>query len=143
MRIPPLKSPLFWSPFERIVAVTGAGNTNELALLLGVRRYAVEAAVKAGAVPEPWLFTLLYSYGVYPDWVLSGAGPVFAPCRAASLDAILPERAVAARLATLLTPLLPHVLSHLMADETILKSLLHRFPTRLLRRELKRRKETA
>ena len=63
---------------NRIYEATGISSQAELAEALGVNRSAITQARKKNAVPDKWIFQLYRRFGLSPDWVETGAGPVFA-----------------------------------------------------------------
>ena len=68
---------VFESILNRIYEATGISSQIELAAALGVNRSAITQARKKNAVPDKWLFQLYRRFGLNPDWVETGSGPVF------------------------------------------------------------------
>jgi phage repressor protein C with HTH and peptisase S24 domain len=62
---------------RRVFEATGLESQNDLARALGLNRSAITQARKKGTVPEKWLLKLYRHFGLNPDWVAAGSGPVF------------------------------------------------------------------
>ncbi|GAB6112451.1 LexA family transcriptional regulator [Desulfomicrobium escambiense] len=61
--------------FQRVVRATGIGTQKELAALLGIDPAAITLA-KSRGVPKSWGLSLAAKFGLNPEWLRSGAGPV-------------------------------------------------------------------
>ncbi len=68
----------FEAILQRVFEATGLESQNDLARALGVNRSAITQARKKGTIPEKWLLKLYRHFGLNPDWVATGTGPVFA-----------------------------------------------------------------
>ncbi len=68
--------PQFEPFFQRVSKVLGIASQQELAVILGVNRSAVTQAKQRDAVPDKWLHILARSYGLQPEWLTSGRGPI-------------------------------------------------------------------
>lgn len=62
--------------FQRACQATGATSQAELAQLLGVDRSAVTQAKRKGAAPEKWALALARAFGLDPEWLVTGRGPI-------------------------------------------------------------------
>ena len=62
---------------ERIFKATGISSQTELARMLAVNRSAVTQARKKGCVPDRWLLLLYKEFGLNPEWLETGVGPMF------------------------------------------------------------------
>jgi len=62
---------------ERVFTTIGIESQIELAAALGINRSAITQARKKGAVPDKWMLGLFRKFGLNPDWLESGNGPVF------------------------------------------------------------------
>lgn len=63
---------------KRIFEATGIASQNELASVLKINRSAITQARKKNAIPDKWILKLFRLYGLNPDWIETGIGPVFA-----------------------------------------------------------------
>lgn len=70
---------------ERIQLASGTGTLKELASLLGVGQAAITHARRRNKIPSSWLVTLMQYKGIYPEWILSGSGPVYAASPAGTM----------------------------------------------------------
>ena len=61
----------------RVGEAAGIDSQTDLARILKVNRSAVTQARKKGAIPDRWLLQLYRSYGINPEWLETGKGPVF------------------------------------------------------------------
>lgn len=61
--------------FQRVVRATGIGTQKELAALLGIDPAAITLA-KSRGVPKSWGLSLAAKFGLNPEWLRTGAGPV-------------------------------------------------------------------
>lgn len=62
---------------KRVFEAAGIDSQTDLARILKVNRSAVTQARKKGAIPDRWLLQLYRSYGLSPEWLETGKGPVF------------------------------------------------------------------
>ncbi len=62
---------------KRIFEATGIASQTELAAALGINRSAITQARKKDAVPDKWILSLYRAFGVNPNWIETGTGPVF------------------------------------------------------------------
>ena len=69
----------FPAQLARIQQATGIGTQMELAELLRIRQSAISSARRAGKIPAEWLLTLLRVKNIFPEWILTGHGPIFVP----------------------------------------------------------------
>ncbi len=67
----------FETILNRIYEATGISSQTELAAALGVNRSAITQARKKNAVPDKWILQLYRRFGLNPDWMETGSGPVF------------------------------------------------------------------
>lgn len=90
----------FEQAFERIKAVTGAKTQLDVGEILGIRQSSISDAKRRGAIPAGWQVIMLKRYGVNPEWLDTGEGPMYlAPSdgfrlATISTDALLAELAV-------------------------------------------------
>ena len=68
----------FESFLQRVFKATGITTQNELASALKINRSAITQARKKNAIPDKWILKLFRLYGLNPDWVETGTGPIFA-----------------------------------------------------------------
>ncbi|KAF5034735.1 Peptidase S24-like protein [anaerobic digester metagenome] len=61
--------------FQRVARATGIGTQKELAALLGIDPAAITLA-KSRGVPKSWGLSLAAKFGLNPEWLRTGAGPV-------------------------------------------------------------------
>ena len=62
---------------KRAFEALGIDSQIDLAAALDLNRSAITQAKKKGMVPDKWLLILFSAYGVSPDWMVTGKGPVF------------------------------------------------------------------
>jgi phage repressor protein C with HTH and peptisase S24 domain len=62
---------------KRIFEATGISSQTELASTLGINRSAITQARKKDAVPDKWILSLYRAFGLNPNWIETGTGPVF------------------------------------------------------------------
>ena len=62
---------------KRAFEALGVDSQIDLAAALDLNRSAITQAKKKGVVPDKWLLILFSQYGVSPDWIETGTGPVF------------------------------------------------------------------
>jgi phage repressor protein C with HTH and peptisase S24 domain len=70
----------------RVYKATGAGSQTDLAALLRVNRSAITQARKKNSIPAKWILRLYRAYGLNPDWVENGAGPMRIEAAAGDAD---------------------------------------------------------
>jgi len=68
----------FESFLQRVFKATGITTQNELASALKINRSAITQARNKNAIPDKWILKLFRLYGLNPDWVETGSGPIFA-----------------------------------------------------------------
>ena len=68
---------VFDSFLKRVFDTIGINSQAELAEALDINRSAITQARKKGAIPSKWLLRLFRRYGLNPDWLETGNGPVF------------------------------------------------------------------
>ncbi len=62
---------------SRIMIATGIKSQSELARVLGIGRQAVTDAKKRSHIPADWYLYLCRKYGLNPQWLESGLGPMY------------------------------------------------------------------
>lgn len=72
-----MASSAFENMVQRIYEATGLSSQTELAEALGVNRSAITQARKKNSFPDKWMLRLYRRFGLNPDWLESGVGPVF------------------------------------------------------------------
>lgn len=65
------------SVMERINAITGTRTQTELAELLEIRQSSISDARRRKSIPTAWVVTLFRKLGANPDWIETGAGPMY------------------------------------------------------------------
>ncbi|GAB6038417.1 S24 family peptidase [Fundidesulfovibrio butyratiphilus] len=73
----PVKGFTAESVLSRIMAATGIKSQSELARALGIGRQAVTDAKKRSHIPADWYLYLCRKYGLNPQWLESGLGPMY------------------------------------------------------------------
>lgn len=63
--------------FERIKLVTNTRTQVELAEVLGIRQSSISDAKRRNSVPADWYMKLFEQFGLNPDWLKKGAGPMY------------------------------------------------------------------
>lgn len=102
---------------DQLARLHFASNTRtqaELAAFFEVRQSTVSRAVRRGKIPADWLLVLLRVKGVFPEWILTGAGPCYAAApagRYATADETTGRRVDVTALR--------HLSSRLLADELV------------------------
>ena len=61
--------------FQRVARATGIGTQKELAALLGIDPAAITLA-KSRGVPKSWGLSLAAKFGLNPEWLRTGIGPM-------------------------------------------------------------------
>lgn len=73
----PVKGFTAESVLSRIMSATGIRSQSELARVLGIGRQAVTDAKKRSHIPADWYLYLCRKYGLNPQWLESGMGPMY------------------------------------------------------------------
>lgn len=63
--------------FERIKLATNTRTQMELAEVLDIRQSSISDAKRRNSVPADWFMKLFESFGLSPDWLKKGTGPMF------------------------------------------------------------------
>ncbi len=63
--------------FERIKLVTNTRTQVELADVLDIRQSSISDAKRRNSVPADWSMTLFEQFGLNPDWLKKGSGPMY------------------------------------------------------------------
>lgn len=63
--------------FERIKLVTNTRTQVELAEVLGIRQSSISDAKRRNSVPADWYMKLFEQFGLNPDWLKKGNGPMY------------------------------------------------------------------
>lgn len=63
--------------FERIKAATGTRTQVELAEVLDIRQSSISDAKRRNSVPSDWYMKLFEQFGLNPDWLKKGSGPMY------------------------------------------------------------------
>ncbi len=61
----------------RLLEATGVSSQSELARELGINRSGITHARNKNHIPDNWIVKLFRRFGVNPQWVDTGSGPVF------------------------------------------------------------------
>lgn len=69
--------PGFEEIFERIKVATNTRTQVELAEVLDIRQSSISDAKRRDSVPSDWYLKLFEKYGLNPDWLKSGLGPMY------------------------------------------------------------------
>ena len=83
---------------QRVSEATGISSQNDLASALKINRSAITQAKKLNSIPARWLLQLYRTYGLNPDWLVTGTGPRFAKDRYSETDEYVSIPKVQARL---------------------------------------------
>lgn len=62
---------------QRVYDSTGINSQMELASSLQIHRSAITQARKKDAIPDKWLLQLYKNFGLNPEWLELGVGPIF------------------------------------------------------------------
>ena len=62
--------------FERIKIATKTRTQMEVAEMLGIRQSSISDAKRRNSIPSDWCMTLFERFGLNPDWVKKGTGPM-------------------------------------------------------------------
>ena len=63
--------------FERIKAATNTRTQMELAEVLDIRQSSISDAKRRNSVPSDWYMKLFEQFGLNPDWLKKGSGPMY------------------------------------------------------------------
>ncbi len=63
--------------FDRIRLATGTRTQVELAEVLHIRQSSISDAKRRNSVPSDWFLKLFEQFGLNPDWLKKGAGPMY------------------------------------------------------------------
>lgn len=63
--------------FERIKRATNTRTQMELADVLDIRQSSISDAKRRNSIPAEWYMKLFESFGLSPDWLKKGTGPMF------------------------------------------------------------------
>lgn len=67
----------FQEVYDRIRHATNARTQTELAAVLEIRQSSISDAKRRNSVPADWYMKLFEKFGLNPDWIKSGMGPMF------------------------------------------------------------------
>ena len=67
----------FKEVFERIKLATNTKTQLEVAEVLGIRQSSISDAKRRNSVPSDWCMKLFVRFGLSPDWIMKGTGPMF------------------------------------------------------------------
>lgn len=67
----------FQEIYDRFRQVTNAPTQVELAKVLGIRQSSISDAKRRGSIPPEWYLTLFEKFGLNPDWLKKGIGPMY------------------------------------------------------------------
>ncbi len=68
---------LFKDPYERIKFATNTRTQVELAEVLDIRQSSISDAKRRNSVPADWYMKLFEKFGLNPDWLKHGSGPLY------------------------------------------------------------------
>lgn len=71
-----MKDPSFEGVLARIEKIIGSNSPKNLSAILGISAQAVYKGLRGERIPETWVYKLAAQYGVSPQWILSGEGPM-------------------------------------------------------------------
>ncbi len=82
--------------FERIKLATRTRTQIELANVLDIRQSSISDAKRRNSIPSDWCMKLFERYGLNPDWIKKGTGPMYLRTETgyAPVDAELPAAAM-------------------------------------------------
>lgn len=63
--------------FERIKLATRTRTQTELATILEIRQSSISDAKRRNSVPSDWCIKLFERFGLNPDWIKKGVGPMY------------------------------------------------------------------
>ena len=67
----------FQEVYDRIRCATNARTQTELAAVLEIRQSSISDAKRRNSIPSDWYMKLFEKFGLNPDWIKSGTGPMF------------------------------------------------------------------
>ncbi len=67
----------FLEAYERIKFSTGTKTQVEIAELLEIRQSSISDAKRRNSVPAEWVMKLFEKFGLNPDWIKQGVGPMY------------------------------------------------------------------
>lgn len=70
------KNSYFQEVYNRIRYATNARTQTELAAILEIRQSSISDAKRRDSVPADWFMKLFEKFGLNPDWLKSGSGPM-------------------------------------------------------------------
>ena len=68
---------VFQEVYDRIRCATNARTQTELAAVLEIRQSSISDAKRRNSIPSDWYMKLFEKFGLNPDWIKSGTGPMF------------------------------------------------------------------
>lgn len=77
--------------FERIKLATRTRTQIELANVLNIRQSSISDAKRRNSIPSDWCIKLFERYGLNPDWIKKGQGPMYLKTEAGYLKADVEE----------------------------------------------------
>ena len=69
--------PAFADVYERIKMATNCRTQMELAAVLDIRQSSISDAKRRNTIPGDWFMKLFERFGLNPDWLKQGAGPMY------------------------------------------------------------------
>jgi phage repressor protein C with HTH and peptisase S24 domain len=67
----------FEEVFERIKLATGTRTQVEIAEVLDIRQSSISDAKRRDSIPSDWYMKLFEKFGLSPDWLKKGSGPMY------------------------------------------------------------------
>ena len=67
----------FAEVFERIKIATNTKTQHEVSIVLGIRQSSISDAKRRNSVPPDWCLKLFTRFGLSPDWIIKGHGPMY------------------------------------------------------------------
>ena len=67
----------FQEVYDRIRCATNARTQTELAAVLEIRQSSISDAKRRNSIPSDWYMKLFEKFGLNPDWIKKGVGPMF------------------------------------------------------------------
>lgn len=67
----------FQEVYDRIRCATNARTRTELAAVLEIRQSSISDAKRRNSIPSDWYMKLFEKFGLNPDWIKNGTGPMF------------------------------------------------------------------
>ena len=67
----------FQEVYDRIRCATNARTQTELAAVLEIRQSSISDAKRRNSIPSDWYMKLFEKFGLNPDWIKNGTGPMF------------------------------------------------------------------